>query len=120
MEIKSALLKRLPETAKKCGPFAKKCITTAAPFVPPIMNTMGLGMDTKEIVASATFLEGVKIVGSRFASACTPPNLYYGGTCIMFVSGAFATITSGGNLILLTGTLTAARAIIRTTIKVVK
>ena len=83
------------------------------PYVGPVVNTVGLAMDIKDIVENGTPIGAAKTIGVRFLNECTPPEIFFAGKCVMLVGGVVATVNTGGNPIVLSGTLSAARSIVR-------
>ncbi len=70
-------------------------------------------MDAKEILENSTPLGASKIIAGRFIKACTPPEIYIGGKCLMFVGGMIASISTGGSPLIVSGTISAGRSIIK-------
>ena len=83
------------------------------PYVGPVILGVGLALDVKEIVESATPVGAAKIITGRLVNECTPPELLVAGKCIMLAGGIISTIATGGNPLILSGTFSAARSILR-------
>ena len=83
------------------------------PYVGPVVNGIGLAMDVKDIVENGTPVGAAKTIGVRFLKSCTPPEIFFAGKCVMLVGGVVATISTGGNPIVVSGTLSAVRSIVR-------
>ena len=89
-------------------------VVSKLPCVGPADQGVGIILDAKEIIDNSIPLLGaVKILGSRVAKACVPPELYIRGKCVMLVGGVIATISTVGNPIVLSGTMSAFRSIIK-------
>ena len=91
----------------------KSAVIDNVPFIGPTIQTDGLALDVKEIIDSSTPIGAAKQIGKRALKACTPPLLYYGGTCVFAVGGLIASISSGGNPLVVTATLGAVRSVVR-------
>jgi len=83
------------------------------PYVGPVVSTVGLALDVKDILENATPWGAVKIIGGRIVKECSPPELLIVGKCIMLVGGVIASFASGGNPLVVSGTISAARSIVR-------
>lgn len=83
------------------------------PYVGPVISGVGLILDVKEIVESSTPLGAAKIIGGRVLFQCTPPELFIAGKCVMLTGGIIASVASGGNPLVVSGTVSAARSILR-------
>ena len=90
-----------------------RSIVSKTPYVGPIVSTVGLGFDVKDIFESTTPIGAAKIIGGRILKECTPPELLIGGKFIMFAGGLIATYATGGNPIILSGTISDARSLVR-------
>lgn len=88
-------------------------IATRVPLIGPVVSTVGLAIDIKDIVESSTPIGAAKIIGGRFLSECTPPELFIAGKCLMLAGGLIASVASGGNPLVVSGTVSAARSIIK-------
>mgnify|MGYP001032681496 CR=1 FL=1 len=88
-------------------------ILKTIPYVGPVISTLGLALDVKEIVESSTPIGAVKTISGRFLKECTPPELLIAGKCAMLIGGVIASVGSAGNPIVLSGTLSAARSILK-------
>ena len=83
------------------------------PYVGPVIATAGLALDVKDIVESSTPLGATKTIVSRLLKDCTPPELFITEKCIMLLGGMIASFGSGGNPLVVSGTISAARSIVR-------
>lgn len=83
------------------------------PYIGPAISTVGIVLDVKDIVESSTPLGAAKIIGGRLLKECTPPELLIAGKCVMLTGGIIASVASAGNPLILSGTISAARSIIR-------
>ena len=83
------------------------------PYVGPIIQGVGIALDTKEIIETSTPLGAAKIISSRFLKECTPPEIFIAGKCVMFLGGVVASVSTGGNPLVVSGTMSAARSIIK-------
>ena len=83
------------------------------PYVGHGMQGVGIVLDTKAIIESSTPLGAAKIISGRFLKECTPPEILIAGKCVMFLGGLVASASTGGNPLVVSGTLSAARSIIR-------
>lgn len=54
-----------------------------------------------------------KIIAGRLINECTPPELLIGGKCVMLAGGIVASVATGGNTLVVSGTISAARSILR-------
>ena len=88
-------------------------VVSKLPCVGSAAQGVGIILDAKEIIDNSIPLGAVKILGSRVAKACVPPELYIRGKCVMLVGGVIATISTVGNPIVLSGTMSAFRSIIK-------
>lgn len=70
-------------------------------------------MDIKDIVETSTPIGAIKTVGGRILKECTPPELFIAGKCLMLIGGMIASAGSGGNPLIVNGTISAARSIIK-------
>ena len=83
------------------------------PYIGPVISGVGLALDVKDIVDNATPIGAAKIIGGRLVKECTPPELLIAGKCVMLVGGIIASVSSAGNPLIISGTVSAARSIIR-------
>jgi len=83
------------------------------PYIGPVISGVGLILDVKDIVDNATPLGAAKIIGGCFVKECTPPELLIAGKCVMLAGGIVASVASAGNPLIVSGTVSAARSIIR-------
>ena len=90
-----------------------KSVINRIPCLGPVISGVGLTLDVKEIVETATPVGAAKIIAGRLVTECTPPELLIAGKCVMLVGGIIATVTTGGNPMVVGGTISAARSIIR-------
>ena len=90
-----------------------KSVVKRVPYVGPVVSGVGLALDVKDIVDSATPVGAVKIIAGRLVTECTPPELLIAGKCVMFIGGVVASVSSGGNPLVISGTVSAARSIVR-------
>jgi len=88
-------------------------VVRRVPYIGPVVTTLGLAMDVKNIVDSSTPAGAAKMIGKRFLKECTPPEIFFAGKCIMLIGGVVASVVSAGNPIILGSTLSAARSIIK-------
>ena len=88
-------------------------IIKQVPYVGPIVRSVGLFLDVKEIVENNTPLGAAKIILGRAITECTPPELLIGGKCVMLAGGIVASVATGGNPLVVNGTLSAARSIVK-------
>ena len=52
-----------------------KSIVTRVPYVGPVVSGVGLALDVKDIVESATPIGAAKIIAGRLINECTPPRI---------------------------------------------
>ena len=90
-----------------------KSLVKRVPYIGTAISGLGLALDVKEIIETTTPVGAAKIIVGRFAAECTPPELLIAGKCVMLTSGIVATVVTGGNPLVLGGTLSAARSIVR-------
>jgi len=83
------------------------------PYVGPVVQFVGVAFDVKEIIESSTPGGAAKIILGRFARECTPPEIFIAGKCVMLIGGVVASVGTGGNPLVVSGTLSAARSIIK-------
>lgn len=83
------------------------------PYVGPVISGVGLALDVKDIVESATPVGAAKIIAGRLVTECTPPELLIAGKCVMMVDGDVASVATGGNSLVVSGTVSAVRSILR-------
>ena len=88
-------------------------VVKRVPYVGPLVNGIDLAMDVKDIAENGTPLGAAKTIGVRFLKQCTPPEIFLAGKCVMLVGGVVATVSTGGNPLVVSGTLSAARSIVR-------
>ena len=88
-------------------------VVKRVPYVGPLIGGIGLAMDLKDIAENATPLGVVKTVGGRLLKECTPPEVFIAGKCVMLAGGVIASISTGGNPVIVSGTIGAARSIIK-------
>ena len=85
------------------------------PYIGPVISTVGLVIDVKDIIEVSTPMGATKTIGGRFLKECSPPELFIAGKCIMLIGGVIASVGSGGNPLVVSGTITAARSIVKDT-----
>ena len=83
------------------------------PYLGPVIQGIGIAIDTKEIIESSTPIGATKIIAGRFIKECTPPEIFLTGKCLMFLGGVVASVSTAGNPLVVSGTLSAARSIIK-------
>ena len=83
------------------------------PYIGPVVQGVGLAMDVKEIIETSTPLGASKIIAGRFIKECTPPEIFFAGKCIMTIGGVVASISTGGNPLLVSGTMSGIRSIVK-------
>ena len=88
-------------------------ITKTIPVIGPTVGAVGLALDVKEIAENATAVGAVKVIAGRIYNKCTPPELWLAGKCVMFVGGLVASVYTGGNPMIVGGTLSALRGMIK-------
>lgn len=88
-------------------------IIKRVPYVEPVVQGVGIALDAKEIIESTTPLGAARTIGGRFIKECTPRELFIAGKCIMFLGDVVASLGTGGNPIVISGTMSAARSIIK-------
>ena len=79
----------------------------------PAIQGVGIALDAKEIIETSTPLGAVKIISGQFVKECTPPEMFIAGKCVMFVGGVIASFATGGNQVVVSGTMSVARSIIK-------
>lgn len=90
-----------------------RAIIKRTPLLGPVISSASLAYDVKEIVETATPVGAAKIIAGRLINECSPPELLIAGKCVMLVGGIVATVSTGGNPIVLSATLSAFRSIIK-------
>ena len=90
-----------------------KSVVKRVTYVGPVISGIGLALDVKEIVETATPVGAAKIIVGRFVTECTPPELLIADKCMMLAGGIVATVATGGNPLVISGTVSAARSIVR-------
>jgi hypothetical protein len=83
------------------------------PYIGPAVAGLGIFFDVKDIVEITTPVGATRIVAERLVNECTPPELLIAGKCVMLVGGVIATVATGGNPLVISGTLSAARSIVK-------
>ena len=94
------------------APITSKVIKRV-PYVGPVIQGVGIALDAKEILEISTPVGASKIIAGRFIKECSPPSLFLSGKCIMFIGGLVASFSTGGNPLVVSGTMSAARSIIK-------
>ena len=95
------------------NPQIKSTVEKRLPLVGPVISSVGLALDVKEIFESSTPVGAIKIIAGRFAKECLPPALLISGKCIMFAGGVIASASTGGNPLVVSTTISAARSIVK-------
>lgn len=90
-----------------------RAVVRGIPIVGPTIGAVGIALDIKEIAENATPLGTVKIIGGRLYDECTPPELWFTGKCLMLTGGIVASAATGGHPLILGGTFSAFRAVIK-------
>lgn len=90
-----------------------KSVVKRIPYVGPVFSEIKLVMNVKEIIDTKTFIEAAKLITRRFVNECTPPELLIAGKCVMLTGGIIATVASGSNLLIISGTVSTVRSIIQ-------
>lgn len=88
-------------------------VVKRVPYVGLVFSGVGLAIDVKDIVETATPIGAAKIIAGRVIHECTPPELLIAGKCMMLTGGIIASVVSSSNPLVVSGTVSAARAIIR-------
>lgn len=88
-------------------------IVKRVPYVGPVVSGLGLALDLKDIVETATPVGAAKIIAGRLANECTPPELLIAGKCVMLAGGIVASVSTGGNPLVVGPTISALRSIVR-------
>ena len=88
-------------------------IVKRVPYVGPVVSGVGLALDVKDIVETATPVGAAKIIAGRLVNECTPPELLIAGKCVMLAGGIVASVVTGGNPLVISGTVSALHSIVR-------
>ena len=88
-------------------------IVKRVPYVGPVVSGVRLVLDVEEIVETFTPIGASKIIARRLVNECTPPELLIAGKYMMLAGGIVASVVTGGNPLVVSGTLSAARSIVR-------
>ena len=88
-------------------------VVKRVPYVRPVVSGVKLAPDVKDIVETTTPVGATKIIVGRLVNDCTPPELLIAGKCVMLAGGIVASVATGGNPLIISGTVSAARSIIR-------
>ena len=83
------------------------------PYVGPVVSGVGLALDVKDIVETTTPVGAAKIIAERLVNECIPSELLIAGKCVMLIGGAVASVSTGGNPLMVSGTISAFRSIVR-------
>jgi len=83
------------------------------PYIGPVISAVGLAIDIKDIAENSTPIGAAKTIGGRFLKECSPPELLIAGKCVMLIGGVIASIGSGGNPLVVSSTISAARSIVK-------
>lgn len=94
------------------SPITSKVIKRV-PYVGPVIQGVGIALDTRQVIESSTSLGAVKIIAGRFVKECSSSEIFIAGKCVMFVGGLVASVSTVGNLLVVSGTMSAARSIIK-------
>lgn len=73
----------------------------------------GVALDTKEIIESSTPLDVARIVLGRFIKECPPPETFVFEKCVQFLGTIVVSISTGGNLLFVSGVMSAPGSIIK-------
>ena len=90
-----------------------KSIVKRVPYVGPVISGVGFALYVKDIVETATPVGAAKIIAGRLVNECTPPELLIARKCVMLAGGIVATVATGGNPLVISGTVSAVRSITR-------
>lgn len=82
-------------------------------YIGPIISSIGLALDVKEIVDNATPVGAAKIITNHIMNEYTPPELLIANKCVMLAGGIIASVATGGNPLILSGTVSTARSILK-------
>jgi len=88
-------------------------VMTKIHYVGPALRGVDIALDVTKIIQESTPSGAVKTIKKQILLECTPPELILGGKCLMMISGIAASIGSGGNPIILLGTLSAIWSVIK-------
>ena len=88
-------------------------IVKRVPYLGPVISGVGLILDVKDIVETATPVNAAKIIAGCLVNECTPSKLLIAGKCFMLVGSRIVSVNTSGNLLLVSSTLPAARSIVR-------
>ena len=88
-------------------------IVKKIPYVGPVISALGLVFDVKEIVETGTPTGATKTIVGRAIKEYSPFELLITGKCLMLAGGIIATFATTGNPLVVSGTLSAARSILR-------
>lgn len=77
------------------------------------MSGVGLALDVKDIVETATPVGAAKIISGRLVTECTPYELLIAVKYVMLVGGLVTVVATVGNPVVISGTVSAARSIVR-------
>ena len=78
------------------------------PYVGPLIQGVGIALYTKEIIESYTPLGTVKIIASKFVKKCTTPEIFIAGNCVMLIGGMVASVSTTGNCLVVSKTMSRA------------
>ena len=92
---------------------ATRQMAKRVPYVEPVISAAGLALDVKEIVDNSTPIGAAKFIGARFLKKCLPPKVFIAGKCVMVVGGVMATISTGGNPMVISATRQATRSVVK-------
>lgn len=88
-------------------------VVKRTPYVGPVIQGVGIALDAKEILENSTPGGAAKIIAGRFIKECTPPEIFIAGKCVMLIGGVVASFSTGGNPLIVSGTMSAARSILK-------
>lgn len=56
-----------------------------APYVGPVVQAVGFGLDIGKIIESSIPMGAVKTISSLLMKEWTPPKLFFAGKCVWFI-----------------------------------
>ena len=83
------------------------------PCIRPVISSVGLALDVKEIVENSTPIGAAKIIAGRISKECIPPELLIAGKYVILCGGLVVSVSTCSNPLIVNGTLSAARSIIK-------
>jgi hypothetical protein len=78
-----------------------------------VISGVGLAFDVRQILENSTTVGAAKIIVGRFVKSWTSPKLLIAGKCVMLVGGIVASISTGGNPLIISTTVSAACSIVK-------